>query len=64
MFKDMMKVMTNGFGQCVKEMNRLADKMEDVEKKVGINHKGTDSNKLQLTVSDLTLINFNSQFQT
>ncbi|CAG7894500.1 unnamed protein product [Brassica rapa] len=54
MFKDMTKVMTNGFGQCVKEMNLLVDKMEYVEKKVGINQKGTNSNELQLTVSDLT----------
>ncbi|CAN6891472.1 unnamed protein product, partial [Brassica oleracea] len=54
LFKDMTKVMTDGFGQCVKEMKLLADMMEAVEKKVGINHKGTDSNELQITVSDPT----------
>ena len=54
MFKDMTKVMADGFGQCVKEMKLLADRMEVVEKKVGINHKGTDSNELQIIVSDPT----------
>ncbi|WZZ77843.1 hypothetical protein YC2023_098415 [Brassica napus] len=54
MFKDITKVMTDGFGQCVKEMKLLADMMEAVEKKVGINHKGTDSNELQITVSNPT----------
>ncbi|WZZ71206.1 hypothetical protein YC2023_082576 [Brassica napus] len=54
MFKDMTKVMADGFGQCVKEMKLLADRMEVVEKKVGINHKGTDSNERQIIVSDPT----------
>ncbi|CAN6802325.1 unnamed protein product, partial [Brassica oleracea var. botrytis] len=44
------KVMADGFGQCVKEMKLLADRMEVVEKKVGINHKGIDSNELQIIV--------------
>ncbi|KAF8092659.1 LOW QUALITY PROTEIN: hypothetical protein N665_0406s0004 [Sinapis alba] len=52
MFKDLTKVMTDGFGQCAKEMKLLADIMEAVEKKVGINHKCIDSSELQLTLSD------------
>ncbi|XP_056864050.1 uncharacterized protein LOC130511192 [Raphanus sativus] len=52
MFKEMTKVMTVGFSECVKEMKLIWDRMESVEKKVGMNQKGTDSNELQLTLSD------------
>ncbi|KAJ4889277.1 ULP_PROTEASE domain-containing protein [Raphanus sativus] len=48
----MMQVMTDAYGECVKEVKILRERMEDMEKKVGINQKGTDSNELQLTLSD------------
>ncbi|KAG2314696.1 hypothetical protein Bca52824_017818 [Brassica carinata] len=35
MFKEMTKVMTTGFGQCVKEIKLLGDRMEAMEKKLG-----------------------------
>ncbi|KAF3604660.1 hypothetical protein F2Q69_00035978 [Brassica cretica] len=52
LFKDMTKVMTAGFGQCVEAVKLLGGRMEALEKKVGIKRKGTDSNELQLTLSD------------
>ncbi|CAN6918489.1 unnamed protein product [Brassica oleracea] len=52
LFKDMTEVMTAGFGQCVKEVKLLGGRMEASEKKVRINQKGTDSNELQVTLSD------------
>ena len=52
LFKDMTEVMTAGFGQCVKEVKLLGGRMEALEKKVRINQKGTDSNELQVTLSD------------
>ncbi|WZZ60454.1 hypothetical protein YC2023_060561 [Brassica napus] len=52
LFKDMTEVMTVGFGQCVKEVKLLGGRMEALEKKVRINQKGTDSNELQVPLSD------------
>ena len=52
LFKDMTKVMTAGFGQCVEEVKLLGGRMEALENKVGIKQKDTDSNELQLTLSD------------
>ena len=39
-FKDIADVMRDGFGMCVKEIKLLGDRMEAVEKKVGITKKG------------------------
>ncbi|CAN7042885.1 unnamed protein product [Brassica rapa subsp. trilocularis] len=41
MFKEMTKVVTAGIGQCVKEIKLLGDRMEAMEKIVGINTKDT-----------------------
>ncbi|KAF2567319.1 hypothetical protein F2Q68_00026906 [Brassica cretica] len=43
--------MRDGFGMCLKEIKLLGDRMEAVEKKVGITKKGTASNDLQITAS-------------
>ena len=51
-FKDIADVMRDGFGMCVKEIKLLGDRMEAVEKKVGITKKGTASNELQITTSN------------
>ncbi|CAN7042897.1 unnamed protein product [Brassica rapa subsp. trilocularis] len=54
MFKEMTKVVTARIGHCgVKEIKLLGDRMEAMEKIVGINKKNTDHNELQLTVSEL-----------
>ncbi|KAH0939088.1 hypothetical protein HID58_006549 [Brassica napus] len=41
MFKEMTKVVTAGIGQCVNEIKFLGDRMEAMEKIVGINTKDT-----------------------
>ncbi|WZZ51989.1 hypothetical protein YC2023_052096 [Brassica napus] len=51
-FKDIADVMRDGFGMCLKEIKLLGDRMEVVEKKVGITKKGTASNELQITTSN------------
>ncbi|KAF3539993.1 hypothetical protein F2Q69_00025168 [Brassica cretica] len=45
MFKDMVDAMSEGFGTCLKEMKYLSERVEAVEKKVGITtkRKGTSS---------------------
>uniref|UniRef100_A0A0D3D3Y1 Ubiquitin-like protease family profile domain-containing protein n=1 Tax=Brassica oleracea var. oleracea TaxID=109376 RepID=A0A0D3D3Y1_BRAOL len=50
-FRDIADAMRDGFGMCVKEIKFLGDKMEAVEKKVGITKKGTASTELQITTS-------------
>ncbi|KAF3566866.1 hypothetical protein DY000_02016733 [Brassica cretica] len=51
-FKDIADVMRDGFGMCQKEIKLLGDRIEAVEKKVGITKKGTASNELQITTSN------------
>ena len=51
-FKDIADVMRDGFGMCLKEIKLLGDRIEAVEKKVGITKKGTASNELQMTTSN------------
>ncbi|CAN6860846.1 unnamed protein product [Brassica oleracea] len=51
-FKDIADVMRDGFGMCLKEIKLLGDRIEAVEKKVGITKKGTASNELQITTSN------------
>ncbi|CAH8319308.1 unnamed protein product [Eruca vesicaria subsp. sativa] len=50
--KALEKVMTDGFGQCLKDMKAFGDRMDAVEKVVGITKKATASNDLQLTLPD------------
>ncbi|CAF2141763.1 unnamed protein product [Brassica rapa] len=50
MFKDMTKVVTAGIGQCVKEIKLLWDRMEAMEKIVGINKKDTQEMTKVVTV--------------
>ncbi|KAL0713435.1 hypothetical protein Bca4012_020413 [Brassica carinata] len=52
-FKDIADALRDGFGTCLKEMKHLSDRVEAVEKKVGITKKGkgTSSNDLQNTTS-------------
>ncbi|KAF3528223.1 hypothetical protein DY000_02041337 [Brassica cretica] len=52
-FRDIADVMRDGFGMCLKEIKLLGDRMEAMEKKVGITKKGTASNELQITTSNL-----------
>ncbi|KAF3514370.1 hypothetical protein F2Q69_00007381 [Brassica cretica] len=51
-FKGIADVMRDGFGMCLKEIKLLGDRIEAVEKKVGITKKGTASNELQMTTSN------------
>ncbi|KAF3595976.1 hypothetical protein DY000_02020499 [Brassica cretica] len=51
-FKDIADVMMDGFGMFLKEIKLLGDRMEAVEKKVGITKKRTASNELQITTSN------------
>ncbi|KAF3560447.1 hypothetical protein F2Q69_00013914 [Brassica cretica] len=50
-FRDIADAMRDGFGMCLKEIKLLGDRMEAVEKKVGITKKETASNDLQITAS-------------
>ena len=43
--------MRDGFGMFLKEIKFLGDRMEAVEKKMGITKKGTVSTELQITTS-------------
>ncbi|KAF8108661.1 hypothetical protein N665_0105s0014 [Sinapis alba] len=52
-FKDLTDVMRDGFGTCLKEMKLLGNRMDVVEKKLGITGKGTSSHDLQQTTSSL-----------
>ncbi|KAF8111874.1 hypothetical protein N665_0071s0014 [Sinapis alba] len=52
-FKDLTDVMRDGFGTCLKEMKLLGNRMDVVEKKLGITGKGTSSDDLQQTTSSL-----------
>ncbi|CAF2075792.1 unnamed protein product, partial [Brassica napus] len=52
-FRDIADVMRDGFGMCLKEIKLLGDRMEAMEKKVGITKKGTASNEHQITTSNL-----------
>ncbi|KAF8109410.1 hypothetical protein N665_0096s0023 [Sinapis alba] len=45
--------MRDGFGTCLKEMKLLGNRMDVVEKKVGITGKESSSNDLQQTTSSL-----------
>ncbi|CDY08647.1 BnaC04g19560D [Brassica napus] len=51
-FRDIADAMRDGFGMCLKEIKLLGDRMEAVEKKVGITKKVTASNDLQITASN------------
>ncbi|XP_022564995.1 uncharacterized protein LOC106394317 [Brassica napus] len=51
-FKGIADVMRDGFGMCLREIKLLGDRIEAVEKKVGITKKGTASNELQMTTSN------------
>ncbi|KAF3582969.1 hypothetical protein DY000_02031687 [Brassica cretica] len=50
-FRDIADAMRDGFGMLLKEIKLLRDRMEAVEKKVGITKKETESNDLQITAS-------------
>ncbi|KAF3593836.1 hypothetical protein DY000_02021438 [Brassica cretica] len=50
-FRDIADAMRDGFGMCLKEIKFLGDRMEAMEKKVGITKKGTASTELQITTS-------------
>ncbi|XP_048611486.1 uncharacterized protein LOC125585834 [Brassica napus] len=50
-FRDIADAMRDGFGILVKEIKFLGDRMEAVEKKVGITKKGTASNDIQIIAS-------------
>ncbi|CAN7012345.1 unnamed protein product [Brassica oleracea var. botrytis] len=50
-FRDIADAMRDGFGMCLKEIKLLGDRMEAVEKKVGMTKKETASNDLQITAS-------------
>ncbi|CAN6804722.1 unnamed protein product [Brassica oleracea] len=50
-FKDISDAISDGFGTCLREIKLLGDRMEAVEKKVGITKKGSSSNDLQLTTT-------------
>ncbi|KAF8095135.1 hypothetical protein N665_0339s0006, partial [Sinapis alba] len=52
-FKDLTDVMRDGFGTCLKEMKLLGNKMDVVEKKLGITGKESSSDDLQHTTSSL-----------
>ncbi|CAN6892436.1 unnamed protein product [Brassica oleracea] len=48
------KGIADGFGMCLREIKLLGDRIEAVEKKVGITKKGTASNELQIRKSVCT----------
>ncbi|KAF8117459.1 hypothetical protein N665_0010s0036 [Sinapis alba] len=50
-FKDLTDVMRVGLGTCLKEMKLLGNRMDVVEKKLGITGKGSSSDDLQQTTS-------------
>ncbi|KAF8100805.1 hypothetical protein N665_0216s0005 [Sinapis alba] len=52
-FKDLTDVMRDGFGTCLKEMKLLGNRMDVVEKKLGITGKEISSDDLQQTTSSL-----------
>ncbi|KAF8088495.1 hypothetical protein N665_0540s0017 [Sinapis alba] len=52
-FKDLTDVMRDGFGTCLKEMKLLGNRMDVVEKKLGITRKESSSHDLQQTTSSL-----------
>ncbi|KAF8108240.1 hypothetical protein N665_0113s0029 [Sinapis alba] len=52
-FKDLTYVMRDGFGTCLKEMKLLGNRMDVVEKKLGITGKESSSDDLQHTTSSL-----------
>ncbi|KAF8092598.1 hypothetical protein N665_0410s0010 [Sinapis alba] len=52
-FKDLTDVMRDGFGTCLKEMKFLGNRMNVVEKKLGITGKESSSHDLQQTTSSL-----------
>ena len=52
-FKDLTDVMRDGFGTCLKEMKLLGNRMDVVEKKLGITGKESSSHDLQQTTSSL-----------
>ncbi|KAF8053992.1 hypothetical protein N665_1357s0001 [Sinapis alba] len=52
-FKDLTDVMKDGFGTCLKEMKLLGNRMDVVEKKLGITGKESSSHDLQQTTSSL-----------
>ncbi|KAF8108650.1 hypothetical protein N665_0105s0003 [Sinapis alba] len=52
-FKDLTNVMRDGFGMCLKEMKLLGNRMDVVEKKLGITGKESSSDDLQQTTSSL-----------
>ncbi|KAF8099668.1 hypothetical protein N665_0239s0009 [Sinapis alba] len=52
-FKDLTYVMRDGFGTCLKEMKLLGNRMDVVEKKLGITRKESSSHDLQQTTSSL-----------
>ncbi|KAF8117983.1 hypothetical protein N665_0007s0032 [Sinapis alba] len=52
-FKDLTNVMRDGFGTCLKEMKLLGNRMDVVEKKLGITGKESSSHDLQQTTLSL-----------
>ncbi|KAF8113128.1 hypothetical protein N665_0056s0033 [Sinapis alba] len=52
-FKDLTDVMRDEFGTCLKEMKLLGNRMDVVEKKLGITGKESSSHDLQQTTSSL-----------
>ncbi|KAF8049886.1 hypothetical protein N665_2101s0003 [Sinapis alba] len=52
-FKDLTNVMRDGFGTCLKEMKLLGNRMDVVEKKMGITGKENFADDLQQTTSSL-----------
>ncbi|KAF8045640.1 hypothetical protein N665_4580s0001 [Sinapis alba] len=52
-FKDLTDVMRDGFGTCLKEMKLLGNRMDVVEKKLGITRKESSFDDLQQTTSSL-----------
>ncbi|KAF8083898.1 hypothetical protein N665_0747s0011 [Sinapis alba] len=52
-FKDLTDVMRDGFGTCLKEMKLLGNRMDVVEKKLGITGKESSSHDLQQITSSL-----------
>ena len=51
-FKDIVDVMRDEFEMCLREIKLLGERIEAVEKKVGMIKKGTGSNELQMTTSN------------
>lgn len=49
--KDISDAINLGFGTCLKELKLLADRIEAVEKKVGITNRGGSSDDRQLTTT-------------